>query len=135
MREVYLLQIVGGDRVKLILLLPVSLLLNTVFVFIAAVVKVIASLPNPFLFLATLIDVPLVLLQAVFGGLATALSGQRVVPAEDINGLHSCFLESGEEIQHRVYGRCRLLERRLLNENNIVVARSLPSYLESKVQI
>ena len=133
MKEVYLLQIVGGDRVKLLLLLPVSLVLNTVFVFLTALLKLLVSLLNPFLLIATLLDIPLVLIQAVFGGIAAVLSGQRVVPAEEFSAIELGFLETGEELQHRIYGRCRLLERRLLNENNIQVGRALPSYLESKV--
>ena len=83
---------------KLVLLLPVSLVLNTVFALFAGVLKLLVSLLNPILLIATLVDIPIVLIQVIFGSIVTVLRGQRVVPADDFSVDESELLEDGEEI-------------------------------------
>lgn len=126
LEEFYEIQVLGSDRTKLLIMLPISLPLNTIVALIMVLVKLLTSLLNPLLFLATLIDVPLVLGQAVFGGIIVATTGRRKTPASDFDMGQRIDLEAGHETVHRSYGRCRLIEVQVLNEENIPVERRLP---------
>lgn len=129
-----IIQVVGKNRLALAMKFPLSLVLNVLNAFILIVLQLFKSIFNPLLLLGTLIDTPIVLSQAVWGALRAAITGKREAVTSDFTDLQMSDMDAGKVVQHKIYGGCKLLEIRILNENNVVIERKIPSYLFSPSQ-
>ena len=114
MRELAVIQVFGAARTKLLLMFPLSLCLNLVAATITTLVFLLFSVLNPLVFLATLVDIPSVLIQTLYHTFLASFRGIRRVPLEDV-AFRSSF--------HPAYGHFEVLEVQTLNQNNVIVGR------------
>ncbi len=128
-KEMLVIQIYGAKRKHLIFLFPISVIFNLINSVFLIIVMLLKSILKPGALIGTIIDIPSVLFQAVWGGMAKAITGKRAVWASDFSTNQIIALDNGDKIQHPIYGKCKLLEYRSLNEDNLIIERRIPSYL------
>ena len=109
-KKVVLIQVGSIHRIKLLVLFPLSLLLNVLVLVVTILAMLIGCLLNPFLLIATLIDIPFAIIKMLWETFNAAFLGRRRVKEENLPP----------------NGQYQILEYQILNQNNVIVERWKP---------